>query len=427
VPLTTPLRNSTPRVKGQGNAHKYKRIDSFSNAGIPGGAANQSPFFNSLTGTTTWGPTGTVTLARPPKITYTGSDFSIPYVELGVSDAVDWITQFEGIGFDDVRALSHTAALFAHMMGEERADLYGRGSQTGYAGAVSAPTAAVVGSDSGGSLATNTYFCYVAAVTGFGQTAVTAVQSSGARTGPSASVAVTVTSEPTGALYYALYVGTVTGIANAHFQTYFTGTSYTLQTYNAAGAVTAGTDTSADVNSYDGYLTILSGAQSGYFLRANAPLSTTNPGAEFDLALQTMNVNNGADPDEIWLTGSLRSSLAQSMRKAAASGYRTTLVAGDTGVTMGTVVTGVANNNTGKILDLRTHRFMPQGCALIRSTSIPVPNSHVEAPSVKRNVQDYFAVDWPVIQMTYDLSTYQIGTLIHYAPSYSGMIAGLTG
>jgi hypothetical protein len=427
VPLNTPLRNTIPRVKGQGNARQYKRITSFSNAGIPGGAANQSPFFSSLSTTSTWGPTGNVTLARPAKITYTGDSLSVGYVELGMSDSVDWISQFEGLGFDDLRALSHTALLFAHMMGEERADLYGRGSGTGYAGAVSAPTVAVVGSDSGGALATATYFVYVAAVTGFGQSAVSTVQSSGARTGPSASVAVTVATEPTGALYYALYVGTVTGIANAHFQTYFTGNVYTLTTYNAAGAVIAGTDSSADANAYDGFLTVLTGANSGYFLRANAPFSTTNPGAEFDLALATMYTNNGADPDEIWLPGALRSSLAQSMRKAAGSGYRTTLVTGDSGVTMGTVVTGIQNNNTGKIVDVRTHRFMPQGAALIRSTSLPIPNSHVEAPAVKVNVQDYFAVDWPVIQMTYDASTYQIGTLVHYAPAWSGAIVGITG
>ena len=428
VPLRTPLRNTIPRVKGQGNARKFKRIDSFSNAGIPGGAANQSPFFSSLSTTSTWGPTGNVTLARPAKISYTGTDLSVGYVELGMSDSVDWISQFEGLGFDDLRALSHTALLFAHMMGEERADLYGRGSGTGYEGSVSAPTVAVVGSDSGGALATNTYFCYVAAVAGFGQSAVSTVQSSGARTGPSASVAITVSTEPTGGLYYALYVGTVTGIANAHFQTYFTGNTYTLTTYNAAGAVIAGTDTSADANAYDGFLTVLSDStKSGYFTRLNGAFSTTNPGVEFDTALSTMHVNNGADPDEIWLTGALRSSLAQSMRKAAASGYRTTLVTGDNGVTMGTTVTGIANGNTGKIVDIRTHPFMPQGCALIRSTSLPVPNSHVEAPAVKVNVQDYFAVDWPVIQMTYDASTYQIGTLVHYAPAWSGCIVGITG
>jgi hypothetical protein len=426
VPLYTPLRNSIPRVKGQGNARKFKRIDSFSNAGIPGGSGVLTPFFNSTTTTSTWGPTGNITLARPAKISYTGSDWSIPYVEMGLSDSVDWVNYFEGLGFDDQKALSHTALLYADMMGEERAMLYARGSASGYEGAVTAPTAAVVGSDSGGSLATATYFVYVAAVTGFGQTAVSSVQSSGARTGPSASVAITVT-EPAGSLgIYNLYVGTTTGIANAHYQGTFTGSTYTLTSYSSAVAPIAGTDSSADANSYDGFLTVLSDStKSGYLTRLNAALSTTNPGVEFDTALSTMYTNNGADPDEIWMTGSVRAELAQSMRKAAGSGYRTTLVSGDGGVTMGTVVTGIANPNTGKVVDLKTHRFMPAGCALIRSTSLPIQDAHVPAPAQVVAVQDYMAVDWPTIQMTYDTSTYKICTLVHYAPAWSGLITNI--
>lgn len=427
VPLYTPLRNSIPRTKGQGNARKFKRIDSFSNAGIPGGAGVLTPFFNSTTTTSTWGPTGTVTLARPQKITYTGSDWSLPYVEMGFSDSVDWVNYFSGLGFDDQRALSHTGGLYADMMGEERAMLFARGSQSGYTGAVTAPTTAVVGSDSGGSLATNTYFIYVAAVTGFGQTAVSVVQSSGARTGPSASVAITVT-ETAGSLgVYNLYVGTVTGIGNAHLQGSFTGNTFTLQTYNAAGAVIAGTDSSADANAYDGYLTVQSDTtKTGYFTRLNTTWSVTNPGSEFDTALATMYTNNGADPDEIWVTGTNRASLTQTMRKGGASGfgsgYRTNLVSGDGDVTMGTVVSGFLNSNTGKVLDIKTHRFMPAGCSLIRSRSLPIQDAHVPAPSQVVAVQDYMAIDWPVIQMTYDISTYKICTLVHYAPAWSGAI-----
>lgn len=430
IPLHTPLVNSTPRIKGVGSARKFKRIDSVSNSGTPGGAAALSPFFSSLTQTSTWGPTGNLTLARPQKIAYTGSDWSIPYVELGFSDSVDWLSFFESIGYDDLQGLSHMAALYAHKMGEERAMLYGRGSATGYAGAVAAPTVTAVGSDAGGSLATNTYFIYVAGVTGFGQTPVSTVVNSGARTGPNASVAVTVTVETPGILYYNLYVGTTTGIANAHLQTSFTGNTYTLQTYNAAGAVITGTDSSADANAYDGYLTVLADStRSGYYQRLNAVFSTTNPGSEFDTALQQMYVNNGADPDEIWMTGAVRNEFGQLLRiggtNGAASGYRTNIQTGDSTVTMGTSVTGYVNQNTGKVLDVRTHRFMPTGAALIRSTSLPLQNTNIQAPTTAVNVQDYMLYDWPDIQMTKDLSTYQIGTLIHQAPAWSGLIVGI--
>jgi hypothetical protein len=35
------------------------------------------------------------------------------------------------------------------------------------------------------------------------------------------------------------------------------------------------------------------------------------------------------------------------------------------------------------------------------------------------------SVEWPVIQFTYDVSTYWFGTLVHYAPAWSGLILGL--
>jgi hypothetical protein len=40
-------------------------------------------------------------------------------------------------------------------------------------------------------------------------------------------------------------------------------------------------------------------------------------------------------------------------------------------------------------------------------------------------VQEYMSVDWPVVQFTYDASTYWYGTMIHYAPKWSGMISGI--
>lgn len=428
VPLRTPLRNTIPREHGVGNAHKFKRIDSFTNSGQA--SAAQSPFFSSTTQTSTWGPTNNITLARPKKISYTGSDWSYGMVELGVSDSVDWITQFQAIGFDDVRQLSHTAGLFAHLMGEERGMLFSRGATGGgYHGTLAAPTIAVAGASTGGSLPANTYYCYVTANTGFGESLPSTVQNSGAITG-TGTATVTVTPATGSIGVWNLYVGTTTGIANAKFQTTFAGNSFVLSTFNASGATPANVDTSFDPNGYDGYLTVQSDpTMTGYFLNQNAKFSTTNPGSEFDLALQTMYINNGADPDEIWMTGANRVEFGQLMRiggsNGAASGYRTNVMTGDGNVTMGTSVTGYVNQLTGKVVDTRTHPFMPIGNALIRSTSLPLENTHITAPVSAVNVQEYMAVNWADIQMTYDISTYQIGTLIHRAPAWSGLISGI--
>lgn len=435
VPRDTPLRNSIPRPKGQGNARQYKRILSYTNAGIPGGAASALPFFNSTSTTSTWGG---LTLNRPPKISYTGDAKSVGYVELGFSDAVDWVSFFASLGFDDLRALSRTALLWSHLLGEERAMLYGRGSGTGYEGAISAPTVTVSSSASGGAVAAGTYYIYVTALSGpsIGGGSLESVPSSvintGALTGSTNQFTITVsTPEPTGTLGYAYYIGTSTGPTNAHFQGTFVGTSVVVTaTPGTSGANPSASDSSANANGYDGFLSVLSDPTlSGYVNRVNAALSTTNPGTEFDTMLTTMYTNNAADPEELWMTAAIRTELNQLMRiggtNGAASGYRTNVVTGDNGVTMSTTVTGYVNPATSRVVDVRVHRFMPAGCVFARTVALPIPDANIPAPVAAVNVQEYMAVDWPDIQMTYDSSTYQYGTLVHYAPAWMGVLLGV--
>jgi hypothetical protein len=95
-----------------------------------------------------------------------------------------------------------------------------------------------------------------------------------------------------------------------------------------------------------------------------------------------------------------------------------------TGGTVGAVVSGINNQVTGSMVDLNVHPYMPLGCSLIRSNSLPVPDSEVNNTAEVINVQDYMSVEWPVIQMTYDQSTYLFGTLVHYAPGVVWRPAG---
>ncbi|HCT79263.1 MAG TPA: hypothetical protein DGT23_22420, partial [Micromonosporaceae bacterium] len=135
-------------------------------------------------------------------------------------------------------------------------------------------------------------------------------------------------------------------------------------------------------------------------------------------------------PDEIYLTGAGAKSLGQLMRvggaSGAASGYRTNTMTGDNGVVMGTAVVGMVNPATRGVVDIHAHRYALPGTALIRSRTLPIQDSEVPAPVAKVNVQDYMAIDWPVIQMSKDTSTYQYGTLIHYAPGWGGLLVGIT-
>lgn len=429
VPKYTPLRNTLPRVKGQGNARQYKRITSITNSGQA--SASILPFFDSSTATATFGGPGNLTLNRPQKIAYTGDNQTRSYVELGFSDQVNFKAQFQGLGFENLRGLSHTAVLWAHLMGEERAILFGRGATGGgYKGIVAAPAGITTGTaTTGGTIAAATYFIYVRANQGGALVSAVSTVASQATTGATSTITVTVGTEPAGGLgYYDLYIGTTTGIANATYQASFIGNTVTRTAYTTSGAVVTGVDASFSANGYDGFYAVQSDtAQSGYFSRQNAAWSTSNPGVELETALTTMWTANGATPDEIWLTGIGVQALSDALRQNPSSnGYRTNLVSGDNGITIGGAVNGITNTAAGEIVPIRAHRFAEPGTALLRSLSLPLQDSEVPYPVCMVNVQDYMALDWPVIQMSYDVSTYQNGTMIHYAPEWSGLIVGIT-
>jgi hypothetical protein len=427
VPRLTPLRNQLPRGRGQGTARQFRVIDGWSNSGI-GGVADMSPFMDSQNDTETFGP---MTLRRGQKIEYASHDESVSYMEMSLSDQVNWVSQFAGQGYQDIRSLSQTALLWSHLGGEERAILYGRGaSGNGYAGTVAAPTVTATGSTSGGTIAAGTYQVVVTANTGFGETAVSATHQV-ITTGATSSIAIVVTAQPAGSLgSYNLYITAAGGaVATAKFQTSFVGTTYTQTTTPTTTGRTnpAAVDTSFQAKGYDGFLTVQSDLdRTGYYKNLNAVLTDETPGAEFQDAFLSLYQSVKADPDNIWVDGATAKNLGNLLQTAqGSSSYRLQLDGDSQGHFLGSVVTGIENQVTRKMVPFKVHPWMPQGCALIRSETLPIPDSHVSATAEVISVQEYMSVDWPVVQFTYDASTYWYGTLVHYAPKWSGLITGI--
>lgn len=455
VPRQTPLRNSIPRDKGQGTARQFKRILGWTNSGV-GGVADAMAFMNSETASTAFGP---INLRRGNKITYASDSKSVAYVEQGLSDLVTWKAQFAGQGFENIRQLSQTALLWASFGAEERALLYGRGAVgNGYLGIVAAPVISAANA-ANGTITTATYQVTVTARAGGGETVVSNRIAAAVTTG---AIQVTVSSEPSGALGYNLYVSQAGGgAASETFQYSFSGNTTTLFTQPVAGgAAIPGADSTFNANGYDGYLSVQADpAQTGYLKRLNLnPPNANNvngfginsrggtglplgdaPWQDAFLAMYGGASNPGggtqygnkllADPDEIWVDGSIRNALGQWIKTTASTtAYRIMMTSSEIdnpGATIGSVIGGISNQTTGKMVDLAVHPYMPVGASLIRSRTLPVPDSEISATSKVINVQDYMSVEWPVIQMTYDASTYWFGTLVHYAPMWSGLILGL--
>ena len=439
TPRPTPLRNRIPRKKGVGTSHRVKRITGYTGTGTGG----QGQIWPGVSETTTTA-FGSINFERGPKISYTADDLILPYNSYSLSDSVSFDANFSGLGYQDLRQLSSTSTLYATMLMEERMMLMGRGTASGYAGALSAPTVTLTKPSAATgqvALADNTYYVYVTAdagisSTGFGESIVSTVAS----TTTSSQVLKIVVGDVTGALGYNVYIGTTTGTANAKYQgTFKSDTAYIVgagsttvgdtivySTSSSILASRANADTSAYSTGYDGILPTVLGANSGFVNDINTTFSNTNPGAEFQTVFAGLYNSVKADPDAILINGSDRKQLSDSIKGAANANYRLNITQDETtGAILGSVVGGIVNEVTGKSVDLIVHPWLPQGVAPVISWTLPIPDTEVSDVWSNYLVQDYMGIQWPVTQFAYEFSTYFRGTFFCTAPAWNGVVSGI--
>lgn len=465
APVLTPMRNRVPRNKGMGTSHRYKRITGITGSST-GGVGVVHPGFTdpSQVNFANPGSANPLWLNRPKKISYAGDDVSLPYVQFGLSGEQSFFTYLTAMGFTDTRSLDRQSTLFSSMMTEERVILYGRGTLGGYSGVLAAPSGTPTGSArafaTGETALTGfTTNVYVKVVAESGEFGVSAASSASAGIAVSSGqvVDVVIPNPVVGATGYKIFVSTGASDPGDASRYLYTGPAFpnglsvgrtptltiTLQgalltsgPTVAAWVATDGTSInlastdgqSAVANSYDGIIPWIHSVASttGYVGRLNAPFSTSNPGAEFQQAFAKTWDNTRADPEEIHLSGQDRMQISNSLRGQSASNYRLE-VSEDSlaGVKLGSVVTAILNQVTGRVVDIRVHPYLPQGNAVIMQNSITLPGVDISNAWQIWNVQDYMAIDWPVIQLSYDTSVYWTGTLAAYAPDRSSMLVGI--
>ena len=443
TPRPTPLRNRIPRKKGVGLSHRVKRVTGYTGTGTGG----QGQIWPGITESTT-NTFGSLAFERGPKISYTSDDIVLPYNSYSLSDSVSFDANFSGLGYQDLRQLSSTSTLYATMLMEERMMLMGRGTATGYAGALAAPTfttASVATPGAATTLAAATYYVNVTADAGvsgpgFGES-ILGTQATQIVAASNVLQVTVAAPGVTGALGYNIYVGTVTGAANLKYVGTLKGTgTFTVQgtggqtlgsngVYNAASTVVASranADTSAYATGYDGILTTVLGANSGYINSINGTFSNTNPGTEYQTVFGNLYNAVKADPDAILINGSDRKQLSDSIKGSANANYRLNLTQDDaTGAILGSVVGGIVNEVTGKSVDLIVHPWLPQGVSPVISWTLPIPDSEVSDVWSNYLVQDYMGVQWPVTQFAYEFSTYFRGTFFCSAPAWNGVVSGI--
>jgi hypothetical protein len=445
TPRPTPLRNRIPRKKGVGTSHRVKRILGYTGTGTGG----QGQIWPGITESTqnNFAPNSATPfeLIRGPQINYTADDLILPYNSYSLSDQVSFDANFSGMGYQDLRQLSSTSTLYATMLMEERMMLMARGTASGYSGALAAPTFTLASPVAGAgqtALAAATYYVNLTSdagisVNGFGESILTAQQSTAVASGD--VLTITVATAVTGALGYNIYVGTASGTVLYQGTLKGTGT-FTIQGANASGltgnnaaysttganAARAVTDTSAYATGYDGILPTVLGPNTGFNNAINSAFSTANPGVEFQTVFANLYQNVKADPDIVLMNGNDRKQLSDAIKSGSTANYRLMIESpGTTGTTYGSIVTGLQNEVTGKAVDIMVHPWLNPGVAPVLSWTLPIPDTQVSDVWANFLVQDYMGIQWPVTQFTYDFSTYFRGTFFCTAPAWNGAVSGI--
>jgi len=460
TPKPTPLRNRIPRRPGIGLNRQYKRITGFTGTGT-GGVGVIRP---GITDTTQndfkmSGASNSQFWGRGPKISYAGDSATVPYIQFSLSDEVNWSAQFAGQGYQDVRALSRNALLWSSMLMEERVMLYGRGTGSGYAGILAAPTGvsgtarSATGSEVGiVNASANMYVRVVAESGDFGVSQATAATGAIAFTaGQVVDITYTLPAGATGArvfisqaagadpgdaarFLYTATVGTIFGGRSGYNKLTIQGTFNTSGTVPTAYPLTAGGTanlTAADGGSavaaeYDGILAYCTGANAGAVSKINGTFSTTNPGTEYQTVFASLFDAVKASPDRILMAGRDRKQLSDTIKGSANSNYGIRLMQDDvSGLTLGSVAVGIFNEVTGQECAIEVHPWLPQGNSLVLSDNLPIPDTNVDSIFAAVNVQDMMGVDWPVNQFAYESSSYWFGTLVCYAPAWLGAVVGI--
>ena len=432
VPVMTPLRNSIPRRKAQGQAVQIRQITGYSNSRT-GGVPNLNTFFNSATNTSTYNG---ITLNRPNTISYSADALVVPFVENGISDSVEYQAQFAAQGFTDLRQLSNTAAIYSHMLGEENNILNSTSAVLPVAGV----TATTANGGTATGLPAGTYTPLVTISSAFGESEALTGESTTVEAGESVTVALN--SVPVGAVALNVYVtvsgihyvGRTTSTASGSFPVLFavTPTLPSTSADNGSSPAYQFGGTALGTTGYTGMISTLLGngstpAAAGYVKAVNGPLGTAAPFGEINTMLVEMWETNRAQPGTLYTSGRIQAALlAEIQQQGSATSYRANYMTGDDGITVGGAVTGITSPVGGPALNIVAHPFIPEGVVIAHSTTLPSPVSGVPGTATIDNVVDLTTIEWPQIGMSYDLSTYQYGSFVFHTPGFDGILTGIT-
>ncbi|MFK0203679.1 hypothetical protein [Streptomyces lavendulae] len=444
-PMYTVFRNKLPRPAGQGTSRIAKVFTGISGSqtggqgvvdiAVPelvqaGGNLSASSWPLNLPGT---GAQSEVTL-------------NVPYRFFGLTEALSWLAQFAGQGFEDISALANLILLQEMMMGEEYMMLAGTSTPVAAPSIVSASARAAGSKER----AVGAHACFAVIVTAtnyYGETVGSQVMVIPSGTTSAQVVDVTIGPSP-GALAYNVYVSTSTAPSAANAYRVATGVGGVRFTVQGAppvsGANPPAVDTSTGKNTrMEGIIPTLAGKsasagvyphgwQGGYVDQAvGTHLSYDVIYRALDALWENWSSNDPgafrADPAEIVGDGGDIMRLSNDIiAQGMGTNYRLVVDQGDIpGVRVGAAVSEFQNPITRSVLKLVVHPWLTQGTAVLMTYQLPQTWTNVSNAWEMTCVQDYVSIAWPVIDASFRYSIFLYGALVSHAPFYSGLLQGL--
>jgi hypothetical protein len=463
-PVYSPLRNKIPRVPGQGTSRRVKVTTGISGSQTGGQGVVDISIPELISGTSI---TGTWPLNLPGAGAQTAVDLNVPYQFFGLTEALSWLAQFAGQGFEDISALANLILLQEFMLAEEYAMISATPVNLAAPGSPTLTARTAGSNETAITYASGVCVC-VTAVNYYGETtASTVIHASGTT---STTTVVDVTIAPVaGAQQYNIYVTDASAAGLASATHLYVGTSvqagvsyagtqqagsvgglkFTLQgnieslTTVAPPASDTGTGKSTRMA---GLIPTLSGqaATAGVYPTSpvtweggylNQKLGTHLSITAVNNTLQALFDGTGsnspgsfrADPAElIGEGGDLMRMSNDIVQSGAATNYRLNIDQAQlAGVRTGAAVSEFQNPITRSIVQLLVHPWLTQGTAMLMSYTLPFTWSNVANCWEMVMVQDYLSISWPVIDATFRYSLFQYGALVSQAPQYSALLQGI--
>jgi hypothetical protein len=474
-PVYTLFRNKFPRPAGQGASRQVYGLLGISGSQTGGqGIIDISiPELVQSSSNTISGSGGNWPINLPQTGKQTEYKLNVPYRFFGLTEALSWLAQFEGQGFEDISALANLVLLQEMMLGEEYQMIAGSSQNLAKPGAPTLTARTAGSNETALSGYTASVAVEVTALNYFGES-VASTTSANTTVSAGQVVDVAIPAVPgaqqyniylqnnnTGSYYLmagtsvqsgVTYTGNQTASAVGGYRVTLQGAIPTSST--AASTTPPGADTgTGSGNRMEGIIPVLSGLsdtgsgpyssvgfesggawQGGYVNQSVGTHLSTN--AIFT-ALDALWENNGmnqvtpgaykADPSEIVADGGDLMRLANDMLlQGSALNYLLNISQDQiSGIRAGAAVAEFVNPVTRSTVKLTVHPWMSQGTALLMSYQLPQTWSHVDNAWEMTCVQDYCSVAWPVIDATFRYSIFLLGSLVAHAPFYSGILQGL--